>query len=123
MSSRRSRNPFNRRKDRRRGDLNAVLGDMRTVFNGAPFRPLGLDGRWTGSRWFGGDSTSGDAVMRLELAHGEDPLGEAHPQLRVSVEHVSGPAQEDDLIDAARDALMNLANEVGHLLAGVRRAD
>ena len=57
--------------------------DARTVaaFSGAPFRPFALDDRWSGLRWFGGHSGSGEQATGLSLAFSEDPRDRMLPEV------------------------------------------
>lgn len=65
--------------------LSEVRQRMTGAFADASFSPCGLDARWKGTRWFGGNGSSDGVVTSLELAHGEDPWDEAAAQVRVEV--------------------------------------
>jgi len=58
---------------------------MSGAFADASFSPCGLDARWKGTRWFGGNGSSNGLVTSLELAHGEGPWDEAATEVRVEV--------------------------------------
>jgi hypothetical protein len=58
---------------------------MHGSFADASFSPYGLDARWEGTRWLGGNGSSDGVVTSLELAHGEEPWDDASTQVRVEV--------------------------------------
>jgi hypothetical protein len=67
-------------------DVSAEIRQRMTgAFADASFSPCGLDARWNGTRWFGGNGSSDGVVTSLELAHGDDPWDEAATQVRVEV--------------------------------------
>ena len=58
---------------------------MHDSFADASFSPYGLDARWEGARWLGGNASSDGVVTSLELAHGEEPWDDASAQVGVEV--------------------------------------
>jgi hypothetical protein len=56
---------------------------MRASFDEATFPCFGLDERWTGRRWYGGQGGSNGRITHLSLAHGDDPYDPSAPQVRV----------------------------------------
>ena len=76
------------------------------------FPVYGLDGGWTGRRWFGGSGGSGDAIDRLELGHG-DPYDAEAPVLRVA--SLASPPRERDYKEwlAAKSLAEHLWHEGG----------
>ena len=66
--------------DRDRARMNAM------AYEAAPFRPYGLDGRWSGTRWFSGQGSSDGVLNRLELAHGESPADKTAPEARIATQ-------------------------------------
>ena len=110
-----------------RGDADAGpaarrrVDDAQSVFSGAPFRPLGLDDRWLGLRWFGGWSTSHDRVKSLELAFAEHPSDENEPNVRVTTHDPSAEAHIVRWMEA-RHLVEYVWRATGVLSDEVRRA-
>jgi hypothetical protein len=92
-----------------------------SVFSGAPFRPLGLDGRWLGLRWFGGWSTSHDRVTSLELAFSDEPRDENALNVRVTTH---GPDADAHIVrwTEARHLVEHVWRATNVLSDDVRRA-
>jgi len=97
-------------------------------FADASFSPCGLDGRWTGTRWFGGSGSSDGVVTSLELAHGEDPWDEASTQVRVEVRLPRRVFEDDEAdveierADLAREQVSRFWMATGTLDPEVRAA-
>jgi hypothetical protein len=103
----------------------AIDAQTLEAFVGAPFRPLGLDDRWSGLRRFGGHGGSRNRTTSLTLAFGDDPLDPASPEIRVEtrLEQMTGV---DDAAAVARiHAFMLAKQQVDHLwrATGVLRDD
>jgi hypothetical protein len=79
--------PRRARRQGRRRQRNRDVDKVRAL-RGRTFPVYGLDHRWQGRRWVGGWGSSGDVVIRIDLAHG-DAWDDASPLVRV--EAVAAP--------------------------------
>jgi hypothetical protein len=104
--------------------MRALDAQMVAAFSGAPFRPYALDDRWSGLRWFGGCGRSGERIMSLSLAFGEDPRDLTLPEIRVETQ-VDAVRGADPILAARMDAFMLARNQVDYLWrqTGVLRDD
>jgi hypothetical protein len=120
-------NPNPSRSDIAEADARFRVIDARTLaaFVGAPFRPLGLDDRWRGLRWFGGHGGTPDLTTDLTLAFGDDPLDPASPEIRVETRLEQMTGLDDPATVARIHAFMLAKQQVDHLwrATGVLRDD
>jgi hypothetical protein len=94
--------------------------EWRRAVAAATFTPYGLDERWTGPRWVGGHGSSNGRVTHLALVHGDPGLTGSH--LRVDTRIPQMGTVDVEVVFVARQLVMGLAREVGHLREDVRRA-
>jgi hypothetical protein len=95
------------------------------TFPGAPFRPYGLDDRWTGLRWIALQAGSEGGVDRLGLGHGM-PIRPGEAELRVETQlprQVFGAdGTKWELLLAGRNQVEWLHQETGAVPDDIRRA-
>jgi hypothetical protein len=106
--------------DRDRARMNAI------TYDAAPFRPYGLDERWTGTRWFSGHGETNGMLSHLDLAHGNWPIDRTAPEARIAT-HVPSPVfgvdgLEQELHSQGRMMVSWLWHETAAVPEAVRRA-